>query len=276
MEALTVLLGDEESESALPASLLHRLNPVRSLAKACDARRLFVVTSATALPDVSRCVSEAARRHRLQGVFIRNDLGREWINQIFERAALRRIRNALVHSDTRVLHRLLKAASIGAERSLIADATVAGDRLFVMDCAFRLYEMPFDAYPALRRIPPGERDDFEIVLDGAFVHWPRHDVDLDLESVLVAVDPERRRIADVERLAEDEAFGAAVRALRERAGLLQAQVEGLSERQVRRIEKGEVTATVDAIEKLAASHHADVGAYLESLAEHMGRPVARP
>lgn len=153
---------------------------------------------------------------------------------------------------------------------MIADATVANDLIFVMDCAFRLYEMPVDAYPALRRIPAESRAEFEIVLDGAYLHWPAFDVDLDLESIRMAVDPERRKAAERERLVHDQAFGVAVRALREERGLRQSDIAGLSERQVRRIEKG-ATAGVAAIDALAAAHAMDAELYLEEVALRIGR-----
>lgn len=263
MEPLTVLVADEESGDAVPGG--SGLRATRSVEAACRARRLFVVTSATALPRVSGCISRAAKLHRLHGLFVRNDMGREWGTQIFERAALRRIRNSLVHSDPAVGRRILKASALGAEEHFVADAAVANGLVFVMDCAFRLYEMPFDAYPALRRIPPAARRDFEIVLDGAYLHWPEFDVDVDLESVRLAIDPARRRAAERERLLSDQSFGRAVRALREERGLRQSDVPALSERQVRRIEKG-APATVAAIDALAKAHGLDADAYLEEVA----------
>lgn len=265
MEPLTVLVADKASDAALPDGFEAILRATRSVRAACHAKRLFVLSSATTLPSVSECISRAAKHHRLQGLFIRNDLGRDWVNQIFERAALRRIRNSVVHSDPNVGRRIVKASAMANERRLIADATVAGDRIFVMDCAFQLYEMPFDGYPALRRIPPRARGSFEIVLDGAYLHWPEEDVDLDLESIRMAIDPERRKAGERERLIHDRAFGLAVRMLREEHGLRQSDVPGLSGRQVRRIEKGS-TATVTAIDALAAAHRMDADRYLEEVA----------
>ena len=48
-------------------------------------------------------------------------------------------------------------------------------------------------------------------------------------------------------------------------GLKQSQIKGLSERQVRRIEKGEGT-TYEALRRLASAHRMDLESYLRELA----------
>lgn len=64
----------------------------------------------------------------------------------------------------------------------------------------------------------------------------------------------------------DLGFGEAVAALRKQCGLKQAEIQGLSERQVRRIEKGERTK-VDTLAILAKSHGLSLKAYLDKIAE---------
>lgn len=269
MEPLTVLLMDRESDSVLPEGLgAGLLRATRSLEGAREARRVFIVSSATGLPAVARYISHAARNHRLHGLFVRNDMGDHWVMQIFERASLRRIRNSVVHRDPAVAQRILQAMALRAEAHFIADATVADDTLHVMDCAFNLHEMPFDAYPALRRIPAGRRRDYEIILDGAYLRWDDFDVDLDLESVRLATDPELRARVERQRVMHDEAFGRAVRAFREEKGLRQSDIAGLSERQVRRIETGE-TVTLAAVDALAAAHGLSPDDYLNAIAERI-------
>lgn len=269
MEPLTVLLMDPESDSALPEGLdAGLLRATRSVETACDARRVFVVSSATGLPAVARCISHAARRHRLYGLFVRNDMGEHWVMQIFERASLRRIRNSVVHRDPRVAQRILQAMALGAPEHFIADATVANDSIHVMDCAFNLYEMPFDTYPALRRIPAVRRQDYDVIMDGAYLRWNDFDADLDIESIRLATDPELRARVRRQRVMHDEAFGRAVRTFREAMGLRQSDVPGLSERHVRRIEKGE-TVTPTAVDALAAAHGLDPDTYLNEVAERI-------
>jgi hypothetical protein len=266
---MSLLMAGEQIAGVVPEGVRGRMEPTTDTRDAGEADRLFVLAQATALPAVAGCVSRASHLHRLGGLLVWNDLGEGWVNQIFNRAGLRRIANSVVHTDPAVFARILNAAALGAQRALIADAVAAGETLFVLGCDFRLHEIPFAAYPALAAIPPGERGDFEVQLDGAFLHWPARDVDLDLESALLAGDPEKRHAAAVARLAEDGAFGRGVRALRRERGIRQGAVAGLSDRQLRRIETGVSTATVEAVDALAAAHGMDADAYLEAVAERM-------
>jgi transcriptional regulator with XRE-family HTH domain len=57
-------------------------------------------------------------------------------------------------------------------------------------------------------------------------------------------------------VADDCLFGAAIAKLRTAKGLKQSEITGLSERQVRRIEKGEGT-TYESLRRLAAAHGMD-------------------
>ena len=68
------------------------------------------------------------------------------------------------------------------------------------------------------------------------------------------------------RAPESEKPSGAGRQLREQHGLRQQDIEGFDERHVRRIEKGEVPATVSALKKLADSHMMNVQEYLDELA----------
>ena len=64
-------------------------------------------------------------------------------------------------------------------------------------------------------------------------------------------------------------YGAAIRKVREEAGISQSKIEGLTERQLRRIEQGECRATRTALAALAKAHGLDANAYMERLAKAM-------
>ena len=70
----------------------------------------------------------------------------------------------------------------------------------------------------------------------------------------------------------DSRYGAAIAKLRLRMGLKQSEIKGLSEKQVRRIEKGERT-TNDALRRLAAAHRMDLESYLRELAVDASDPA---
>jgi len=148
----------------------------------------------------------------------------------------------------------------------VAAAEVIGDRLVVMSRASRSYEIGFDAYPALARIPVAERSRFKIEADGVFLHWPHAGVSLDLHEIRLALDPSLRAEARTQRLAHDRAFGGAVRALRQQHGLPRASIPGLSARDVRRIESGYVPGA-EAIDALARAHGMDPDAHLGQVTE---------
>ncbi|MYF93643.1 MAG: DUF2442 domain-containing protein, partial [Gemmatimonadetes bacterium] len=149
---------------------------------------------------------------------------------------------------------------------LIADAQVVGEELFVMACDHTLFRVGFAEMPALERIPSQQRSLFSISSEGSYIHWPEVDVHIDLDAVRYLKDETWREKKDRERLMYDLRFGEAVAALRKQYGLKQAEIRGLSERHVRRIEKGERTK-IDTLAILARNHGLSLKEYLDEIAE---------
>jgi hypothetical protein len=232
------------------------------------ARNIFIIVPATDLPDVSAFVSDANRRHQLRALLVRDDVKPSSIPQMFERAGLRMMRNTVVHSDPSVPRRILTAWLQNAQDELIAEASVSTDRLFVLSCALQPYEIAFDRMPALQRIPAAERATFTVDQDGSYIHWPGPDIHIDLDAIRATIDPEARAKAATAKALHDNGYGAAIAKLRLASGLKQSAVEGLSERQVRRIEKGEGT-TYEALRRLAAAHHMNLEKYLQAVASNV-------
>lgn len=166
--------------------------------------------------------------------------------------------------DSKRLQRTKQIA--GAQHALIANAVALPERLLVTTCAMENVSVPWDALPALARLPVGERDQFQVEEFGSYLHWPAADVHLDVEALRVAVDPVWKAQATAALRAHNERLGRAMRALREDAGLDQRAIVGLSERQVRRVEKGEVQPRVSTYEAFAAAHQMALAAYLDAVA----------
>jgi transcriptional regulator with XRE-family HTH domain len=61
-------------------------------------------------------------------------------------------------------------------------------------------------------------------------------------------------------------YGHAIRAVRESAGLKQIEIDGLTDRQLRRIELGEQMASPKALESLAKAHGLEISDYMNRLA----------
>ncbi len=263
---MTVLVHGARSEEALPEEKGIRVirRPRPEIAE--RAINVFVLVPATELPDVADFVSIANRRHQLRALFVRDDTNARWLPYWFERAGLRTLRNTFVHSDSTVPRRVLAAWLHGAQSDLIADASVADDRLFVISCALARYEVPFDKMPPLKSIPEAERGTFDVDENGSYIHWPGPDVHLDLDAIRAAIDPRWRAKALIVRATHDRRYGAAIAKLRLARGLKQADITGLSERQVRRIENGEGTTSAS-LRRFAAAHGMDMSGYLREVAK---------
>lgn len=234
-----------------------------------------MLVSATELPDVSDFVSVANRRHQLRALLVRDDMTPSSIPQMFERAGLRIMRNTVVHSDPSIPRRVLTAWTQNAQDELIAKASVSEDRLFVLSCALEPYEVAFDSIAALKRIPTSDRAKFTVDEDGSYIHWPNPDIHVDLDAIRAATDPEARAKAEIAKASHDRRYGAAIAKVRLAAGLNQSDIKGPSERQVRRIEKGEGT-TFDALRLLASAHKMRLDEYLHEVSANLAPLLHRP
>ena len=230
-----------------------------------NARDVFVLTSVADLPAVSEFVRAANHRNHLRTLFVREDDNAQFLPQMLYEAKLKSSRHILVHSTKDVPKRVLTAWSLGCPEQLIAAAQVVAEELFVMACDHTLFRVDFAEMPALGRIPAQQRSSFTISSEGSYMQWPEVDVHIDLDAVRCLKDDTWREKKERERLMYDLRFGEAVAALRKQYGLKQAEIQGLSERHVRRIEKGERTK-VDTLAILAKSHGLSLKMYLDEIA----------
>jgi hypothetical protein len=142
-----------------------------------------------------------------------------------------------VTRDVGTVRRLLVSSLRTDPRLGLVDAYVLRDSLVVLTGDFESRSFPIDRIPVLVSIAPSERSAFEIDADGSYLHWPAHDLHLGVSQLLQAADPAFLIDIEIERNSNDFS-GRALRMIREARGLRQADVPGLSERQVRRIEDG--------------------------------------
>lgn len=189
-------------------------------------------------------------------------------------AEIRTLRNTLVHSGIELPRRILNAWRAGAQHQLIADAYVSDDELTVTDCGMKRYRIRFDDIGALRRMPRSERSHFEVDVDGSFIYWPASDVHVGIEMLREVVDPAfrlRQMRKNEQELAE---LGAAIANVRKARGLTQSDIPGLSDRQIRRIEKG-VLLTASSFDALARAHGLSLKKYLDAIARAMKKNDAK-
>lgn len=113
---------------------------------------------------------------------------------------------------------------VGTRRSII-DAYLAGDTLLVRGPKHRMLHVPTDKLASLRSQSRHVLQNFRIDPDGSFVYWPEIDVHLGWHQFLQAVEPAELHKAQQRNTDFNRRYGAAIRKLREAAGIPQAKVE---------------------------------------------------
>jgi len=175
-------------------------------------------------------------------------------------------REPFIAPDPAVVRRMILARQSKAQKALIASAAIDDGTLVVWTCEPRRIEVPVLAIPSLARMKPKDRLSFRVTPSGSRIHWDESDVDLTADAIRAFADPELRREQQAERRAEVARYASAIRTLREKHGLRQTDIRGLTERQVRRLEEGQTMPRSSTLEKLAAAHGMDADTYLAALA----------
>jgi hypothetical protein len=263
---LHVLVQDPNCGAALRSSRALKVLRRPDMAVAERAVNIIVIVAASALPEVGPFVREANKRHHLKALLVHADLDERWIGQLLDRAQVRTLRNLLVHRGNEQPGRILGAWRTGAQDKLIADAVALPDRLLVISCALERMEVPFNRVRSLDEMAPKERLEFEIDVDGSYLYWPKADVHLDLDSMRFAIDEQARERARLDALRSNQRIGAAIASLRDSKGLSANAINGISDRQMRRIEQGRCVPRTATMEKLASAHGVALNEYLDSLA----------
>lgn len=276
---LTVLVDSDPGALAVNKALSDKDGPshIRVLNE-CDSAaikgdNLIVFAASSRLEHVAECVSVANKAHHLAALVVHNDVAPNWLPYVLHRSGLRALRNMIVHTDAELPTRILSAWAIGAEHDFIADAAVLDDRLVVKSCSFDEYSVSFDAFPALQMIPDSARSRFVLEEDGLLLYWPDSQVHLSLDDIRFADDPKRQQEARLAQVGEQRAVGAALKRLREEAGLKQSDISGLSERHVRRVESGD-RLTTDTLEAFAEAMRVDPDYLFERVSELVDESVS--
>jgi hypothetical protein len=169
--------------------------------------------------------------------------------------------------DAEAVRRVAQARQRGAEKELIASASLEGDKLVVWSCEPKRYELSVSELPVLANLTEKQVQRFEVSTSGSRIHWAAGDIDINLDTIREHTDPVVRKQHEAERRKEAARYGSAIRAVREERGLTQAGIPGLSARQVRRLEEGETVPHASTLQKLAEAHGLSVERYLKELAK---------
>lgn len=173
------------------------------------------------------------------------------------------------------VRRIVLARRGGAERELLASVNIEDGKLVAWTCEPKRLELAVSDVPALARLGPEHLANYELSGSGSRIRWPDADVDLNLDTIREYADPEVRREHEARARREAARYADAIRQLREERGLKQSDIEGLTDRQVRRLEQGDTMPQIETLKKLAAAHDMDIDAYLRELARRSRKAPRR-
>jgi len=166
-----------------------------------------------------------------------------------------------------VIYRLFSAIAQPKETDSIVDAWTERDELALLSPSFQRLSVPVGKVAKFIGKSKKDIKAFEIDEDGRFLFWPHADVHLGWEQMKQIVDPAAAVAAKEKSEDFNRRYGSAIRGLREEKELKQAEIDGLTERHLRRIEQGKQSVTSSALRALAKAHDMPVDKYLKELAE---------
>lgn len=149
----------------------------------------------------------------------------------------------------------------------IVDAWIENEQLVLLSPAFARLDVPLAKLARFIGTDKTKTAAFEIDADGRYLYWPHADVHLGWTHIQQIIDPASLITAARKTSEYNRRYGAAIRAIRESYGLKQAAVQGITERQLRRVEQGQQSASRGTLEALANAHALSLEEYLERLAK---------
>jgi hypothetical protein len=165
-----------------------------------------------------------------------------------------------------LIHRICHAFTNRYGDDAIVSAQIVNDQLRIVGPRLRRLMVPISALACITGKDPDQIRQFHLHTHGRYLHWPQWNIHLGWNQFLQAVDPQELHHARQRSLKYNRQYGKAIRAFRESLSLTQNHIEGLTDRQIRRIETGESRATTAAMQSLADAHGLTVNQYMQEIA----------
>jgi hypothetical protein len=165
----------------------------------------------------------------------------------------------------KILVRLVRVMAQSKDTSRILDAWHEGNELVLLSPSFERLRVPLGNLEKYLGKAKGKVREFEIDEDGSFLFWPHADVHLGWDQMRHIVDPASAVTAKEKTEEFNRKYGAAIRSLREESGRKQTDIDGLTDRHLRRIEQGKQAATSSVLRALAKAHGMDIREYMQEL-----------
>lgn len=188
-----------------------------------------------------------------------------YLHKLIDNVSKEIIRKTIAFDDFKVLRRITNAWKSNSQELLISNAVPTEQKLVVSDCASNRYEIAYEQLPEIASV--ADKKKFEIDEDGSFLYWEEVDFYLNLEDIRCRIDPKFKAAIIRKQVPKNKLYGKAVRIFRERSNLKQADISGISERTIRRIENGQFVPTLDTLKQLSISHNLDLTEYIGSVAK---------
>ena len=151
----------------------------------------------------------------------------------------------------------------------IVDAWVENEKLVLLSPTFSRLEIPLEKLVRFVGSNKAEVGAFEIDEDGSFLHWPHADVHLGWLQFQQIIDPAVVVTTKKKTAEYNLRYGEAIRAMRESRGLKHSEIAGVTDRQIRRVEHGQQSASKPTLEALAKAHSMSLADYVEELAKRV-------
>ena len=169
-----------------------------------------------------------------------------------------------IRDSSRSVRRWVIAPNRSQPYEGVIDAYVVGSTLTVFMGDLTIRDFPIDQVPSIRSLAAEQLSQLEVDIDGSFLTWRNTDIHLGPSQLLQAVDPSQLAEIEIERF-RSENTALALKHMREQRGLRQADIVGLGERQVSRLENAESRLTAGAAESFARSFDLSIPDFLDEL-----------
>jgi len=167
-----------------------------------------------------------------------------------------------------IVYRLLSGIAAHEGPQPIVDAWIENGQLVLLAPSFERLEVPLEKLNKLIGENEEQVPAFEIDEDGSFLYWPHADVHLGWDQFRQITDHTFALRAQARSRDFNVQYGKAIRRYREAHKLKQSEIEGVTDRHLRRIEHGQQAASKGVLEALAGAAGVSLDACLKELAAY--------
>lgn len=168
--------------------------------------------------------------------------------------------------DVASLRRIINAHLYGGREQRIASAQLKDDELLIWSCEPKLYSCLVGDLKPLRSVDQEEWKNFEVSSSGSYLSWKALNIDIDLDTIRYAIDPEFKEQQNQKRHQELLKYAKGIVRLRQEHQLNRKEC-GISDYELRQIESGKVMPNHKILRTLADAHQMSLSDYLEAVSE---------